>query len=1206
MDTFPQSVCKYCFAEMRAISVQKVAGHNRRLVCGKCGNNWDTVTVILDQKRREYVQVRLMSQNSKLEFCRRIRSCKNAACSYAHNQLELDFWKNQKMFSEPPQIANSPFYPIPTPHNSHPHPRSEAMPPNNIYPSVHDILPPPHPLSTYPTPPELAFNPPPPGHYPNQGPHYAPAPPRATYSPIHRQPQPPFNMNFQRPHPGQPPFYPTPHNQVPPGHIMLQRFQPPNTHQSVVGPIRKSSSPLEKSEYDAYYESMIRSSDIETTDSNKNSFFVHPISKQPLEVKIELSKCPDMLEWIFLVSSNSEDLEVAMGVVLETNYGNNFRICRGLYKDNLMTEYKPINTIPERRSTVLMLKKAINNTCSLNIPIQFKVALGDFKARLIFDFSHQRIVKRFHILVHREHYELKSSQEVQTRFEKYVKEQKRVSLLWDKDYEVKLFEHPYLKSDYTETFTSMIPVNIDVMISEEKYKNVFNEELTHKNYKRIFEMLLYLEEFECRNIFLSYDLKDHPINKKVVVRHFEKYDKGKGGVEYAPKGLGFIKLEMSASLFEGFHFLRPPNIALLKPKASRNFVYNCPSVEQGHDYIWIAVSDELVEECEKYGGTADIRFKEKSIDFHFSMMHQALQNLDPRIIFPSCRTKTNPFQINIKPTFWEKSNLTASQRRVITAALDNGSHNVPTVISGPFGCGKTWTLANLAYLLGSQSDKTRVLVCCKNNAPANKYIEDIHSLSQKHGYSFDVANDSGLKLLYRLFTPIYRVMGSNSEIARRYATLTKDYYGIIPEQEKDLEVCSVIVTTVFTCPFLLRMGLSREFFTHIILDEAAQISEPELGIALSLAGTFTKIIIAGDEYQVTPKLTSPISQKFGLELSLLERLSAHPMYQERPYSSSLIYLKENYRSDPVIVHLLSKLYYSRSLVGMRPQQEVFHDGIKPLTFHGVIGKEEKIHGSPSYMNSMEAEEIVHIIQKLNKDFPLRDFGVISTYLGQIWLIRERLRLSGLGAVEVLNFEGIQGREYKVLIVDTVRTLSETEYTTADPLSMGLLEEPKQLNTILGRAKDHVIVVGNPYTLCEIGKNKHAWQAYISECINLGSFYIGDEQTFQFKSISSEMALSNQDSPVADANGDLNSDVNHLPNNPDSVKQRVLSLIAEREKSLQELISLSQRIPETRIDVDKHFEKEKELILKMKPSVSSEIKPANEQNDLINLDQNDNW
>ena len=1131
----PIAVCNSCFSEMQAISLHdSVIVRDHVEYCGKCKHPWIPTTVVFDTTGQDYVRIRMKTQSSVLEACDTYKTCANSNCSYAHSPIELDVWRGGARMENSLQRNQTP--------DSYANSRTPIRtPPTNNNININ----PPHANSVYTN----------------------------VYEASPQQPQ--YNARM-----------------LP---NMSGRGRPPRGVRNMNN--RVTSPPPNTDDTDTYYNSVLHK--LDTTETPPNTIVIQPISNQPLEVKIEINKSPQIIDWSFLVTTISDDIEVLIGVILETNFGRNFRLCRSMYKDRQTMDYVAVNSVPERGNTVMKLRKAVNNECSMNILVQFKVQLGHFQARLIFDFSRLQLVKRLNILVHRECHDTEAPGIVQDRFHKLSqKNAQRESLLWDKDYEVRYTQSRYLeKLTNEEVYTSKIPVNIDHIIKNEKY-DVLKEELTYRNYKRIFEMLLYLEEFECRSIFLSYDLKDQPINRKIVRDQYEKYDRGRGGIEFAQKGFCFIKLEMCGSLFEGFHFLRSPNVALIKPKAPQNYVYYCPSVELGHDYIWIAVSDELVAECELYGGLADIRFKESSIDFHFSMMHQALQLLDPRTLFPSARAKISPLQVQYaQSSLWEKSNLTKSQRHAIASALDNSYQNVPTIISGPFGCGKSWTLSHLAYLLATQQIPLRVLICCKNNYPADKYIEDIHTLSLQHGIQLDTADSSGLTLLYRFFPPARRVMGPSTEPLRRYATLTSEGFGSVPD-EKDLFFCRIIVTTVFSCPFLVRMNLPKEFFTHIIIDEAAQISEPEICIPISLAGHYTKVIIAGDEYQVTPKLTSPISRKFGLELSLLERLSNIPIYQQH----SLILLKENYRSDPAIVQLLSKLYYDQTLRPMRKKQPISHNGLKPLAFRGVIGKENKITDFPSYMNALEAEEIVHIVKDLTETFDQKEIGILSIYFGQICLIRDYLRKKRLYGVEVLPFEGIQGKEYRVLIINTVRTLSETDYKEADSNSIGLLENPKLLNTILGRAKDHILVVGNPYTLCQVGLNKGAWQWFLSECINLGSFYIGDKQTFQFPSIPADIALPQRKVPITPVlNNQVNGDVLKGPHS-DSLKSRAVKLIEQREESMRELHALWEEAVKANPHLQEHFAKEIELIASQKSQIELEKKLADE---LMGLDSGNN-
>ena len=1116
MNTKPIIVCENCFTEMKAISVRATTVMRVNVeYCSKCKMVWRPLTVAQDPMKHNYVRIRMKTESSIFAACENYKTCTFVNCRFAHNQLELNLWKdvhyqNSWQMSETPGLNYSSQDP-------------------KLIPSSTTLL------NAYNT--------------------------SSNCSEIIRTPNlVPYDIGVSLNNP----------HTFGRGRGLVRM----NNHTPYIAAV---------DDVEQYFEKVLKGMNTNNTPHNNIKIVS---TTQPLSLKIAFNECPEIISWNFLIT-NSKDFEILFGVILETEFGRNFRIRPATYTDKQTETYKYVNTSSERRGIVLKLKKAVNEHCSVDIPVEFKVELGEFKARLIFDFSRLQIVRRLNIHVHRDCHNMQAPQDVQDRFNNFIHKQ-RTSLLWDKDYEVVYVESPYLDKDFdNKVYTSKIPVNIDEIIRNEKHVGVLKEELTHKNYKRIFEMLLYLEEFECRKIFTKYDLKDQLINKTIVCNHFEKYDKGRGGTEFAGRGLSFIKLEMCGSLFEGFHFLRPPNIALIKPRTPRNLVYYCPSVELGHDYIWVVVSDTMIGECEQYGGVADVRFKDSSIDLHFSLMHQALQLIDSRALFPSIRVQTPKSLEHMDCShFWEKSDLSVLQRKAIECSLDSTCQNVPTIISGPFGCGKSWTLANLAYLLGIQQNSKRVLICCKNNFPANKYIEDIHGLSLRFGTKLDLAAPSGLKQLFRLFTPSRRVTCNFNDITKQYTILNNEFGRVPPKQ--DLYYCRIIVTTVFTCEFLIRMGLPGEFFTHIIVDEAALISEPELNIPISLAGHFTKIILAGDEYQVTPKLSSPISRKFGLELSLLERLSKHPVYKDH----SLIILRENYRSDPAIVNLLSRLYYDQALLPMRGKTSIPHDGLKPLEFRGVISNESKIINFPSYMNASEAEEIVYIVKELSGRFHMREIGILSVYIGQVWLIRDYLRKEKIFGVEVLTFEAIQGKEYRVLIIDTVRTLSESEYTAVDPHTVSLLDEPKLLNTILGRAKDHIILVGNPYTLCQVGRNKAAWRCYLSECINLGSFYIGNNQTFQFPYLSDDTFPNDLTNSHTECDFSVNQE-----KGSNCIQSQVRKLIEQRAKSLKEMQALWDEAILKHPHLQDYYEKENDLIATQERLMETEKMLAEQLNDL---------
>ena len=95
----------------------------------------------------------------------------------------------------------------------------------------------------------------------------------------------------------------------------------------------------------------------------------------------------------------------------------------------------------------------------------------------------------------------------------------------------------------------------------------------------------------------------------------------------------------------------------------------------------------------------------------------------------------------------------------------------------------------------------------------------------------------------------------------------------------ELKQYRIIVVTLSTSRALSLMGLPRGHFSHIFIDEAAQVRpyphphsssfilpfcqalESETLIPLILANDTTKVVLAGDHMQLDPPCYSPIARK---------------------------------------------------------------------------------------------------------------------------------------------------------------------------------------------------------------------------------------------------------------------------------------------------------------------------------------------------------
>ena len=79
--------------------------------------------------------------------------------------------------------------------------------------------------------------------------------------------------------------------------------------------------------------------------------------------------------------------------------------------------------------------------------------------------------------------------------------------------------------------------------------------------------------------------------------------------------------------------------------------------------------------------------------------------------------------------------------------------------------------------------------------------------------------------------------------------MIKDDMFVLPCRD-DLVKHRVVVTTLSTSQVLLDLQILHGFFTHILIDEAAQALEPEALTPIIFAGPNTKVVFTGDHMQV--------------------------------------------------------------------------------------------------------------------------------------------------------------------------------------------------------------------------------------------------------------------------------------------------------------------------------------------------------------------
>ena len=186
----------------------------------------------------------------------------------------------------------------------------------------------------------------------------------------------------------------------------------------------------------------------------------------------------------------------------------------------------------------------------------------------------------------------------------------------------------------------------------------------------------------------------------------------------------------------------------------------------------------------------------------------------------------------------------ADQLEALTAAISSPAGGPPFLITGPFGSGKTRIVALLSHFffhLHQEGGCTRILVCTQQHVSADTFHECYNDLTER--------KDSSLQIV-RLAPNHYRNQKGSSRI-----TTPNDLQHMKNNLLRKKKV--LIITTCSTAFSLSKLEyLPSGYFTHILIDEAAQVREPEAVGPLCFATANTKIILAGDQHQVN---LSPLS-----------------------------------------------------------------------------------------------------------------------------------------------------------------------------------------------------------------------------------------------------------------------------------------------------------------------------------------------------------
>lgn len=272
-----------------------------------------------------------------------------------------------------------------------------------------------------------------------------------------------------------------------------------------------------------------------------------------------------------------------------------------------------------------------------------------------------------------------------------------------------------------------------------------------------------------------------------------------------------------------------------------------------------------------------------------------------------------------------------------------------------------------------------------------------------------------------------------------------------------------------TCLGIASLGSNVEInFDWVIVDEAGKATPPEILVPICLG---RKIVLVGDHKQLPPVVDEALLKlqdkermninKEDLELSLFEYL------EKKLNADCKNILDEQYRMNPIIGDLISKLFYESKLVSKTSKKEKtiplkMYES-KPLVWLSTASrpdrKEERI--SDSYRNTCETklifEQLLEIDKELDELKLKKETAIIAGYRGQrdsltrLYESSYKVKFHNM-SIEINTVDAFQGRETDIVFYSVVRS--------NDAGKLGFLKDIRRLNVAFSRARELLVVVGD--------------------------------------------------------------------------------------------------------------------------------------------------
>jgi helicase MOV-10 len=473
-----------------------------------------------------------------------------------------------------------------------------------------------------------------------------------------------------------------------------------------------------------------------------------------------------------------------------------------------------------------------------------------------------------------------------------------------------------------------------------------------------------------------------------------------------------------------------------------------------------------------------------------------------KILFPEpddgvWQTKLDPWTSNRK---WFDGQLNFEQQKAVISVCKRNYGTVPFIIPGPPGTGKTKTIVEMALQLIQLPSSSHILICASSEGAADTLADRL-------------SHHLGVDELFRLNAPTRNIIEVPSQL-HKYCCVV-DYGFILPDFRR-LMGFKVVVTSCQDSSLLVEArvtnmdiaqfergvvtaihptALQPPWTLHwgaLLLDEAAQAVEPEAVIPLSVISPPADcpieaqplFVMAGDECQLGPRTYSHHPR---LKASLFARLCKRPLYADHPLSRRsrpalnrnmlpmirppFTNLCRNYRSHPAILAVPSYAFYADTLLTYGRATDALEPlplwrGRRwPVLFVSNPSDDDVDKDGGGWFNPGEARKAASIAKQALSSGLIdeADVCIMSPFAAQVRLLRRLCRDAGLGRVNIGPCEAFQGLESRFVVLCTTR--ARERFLDRDvAVCKGIVRQPQRMNVCLTRAREGLVVVGNPKLL----------------------------------------------------------------------------------------------------------------------------------------------